>query len=228
MPLIEKELNVFEAYTRDVGRNIARIDYDTMDALHLNTGTTILIKSKKGKEAVGKALPLYPADESKKIIRIDGIMRKNLDVIVKEPVIIKNSAFYIPYFGNRITFVVEDTKPDGAVLVTPLTTKVIINAESVPKKLLEIQKKIIEKQNSLLDKLKGEVENSQNLSDILQVFNTIQSELTQYTYLYETIKLMYYDSNLKPPTSISKTLKEAISQWQKTNEEKKKGEKKNE
>jgi len=263
MPLLEKELNVFEAYTRDVGRNIARIDYDTMDALNLNTGTTILLKSKKDKIAVGKALPLYPADEGKKMIRIDGIMRKNLDVIVKESIIIqktetkhaeeitvrpleatppidenyiaeclegspviKHSAFYIPYFGSRITFVVEDTKPDGAVSVTPLTTKVIINAEPIPKKLLEIQKKIKDKQNSLLDKLKGEVENSQNLSDILQVFNTIQSELTQYTYLYETIKLMYYDSNLKPPTSINKTLKEAISQWQKANEEKKKEEKK--
>ncbi|HII36434.1 MAG TPA: hypothetical protein HA319_05335 [Nitrosopumilaceae archaeon] len=91
---------------------------------------------------------------------------------------------------------------------------------------MEIQKKIKDKQNSLLDKLKGEVENSQNLSDILQVFNTIQSELTQYTYLYETIKLMYYDSNLKPPTSISKTLKDAIAHWQKANEEKKKEEKK--
>jgi len=263
MPLLEKELNVFEAYTRDVGRNIARIDYDTMDALNLNTGTTILLKSKKDKIAVGKALPLYPADEGKKMIRIDGIMRKNLDVIVKESIIIqktetkhaeqitvrpleatppidenyiaeclegspviKHSAFYIPYFGSRITFVVEDTKPEGAVSVTPLTTKVIINAEPMPKKLLEIQKKIKDKQNSLLDNLKGEVENSQNLSDILLAFNKIQSELTQYTYLYETIKLMYYDSNLKPPTSINKTLKEAISQWQKANEEKKKEEKK--
>ena len=263
MSLPVKQLNVFEAYTRDVGRNIARIDYDTMDALNLNTGATILLKSKKGKIAVGKALPLYPADESKKMIRIDGIMRKNLDVIVKESIeiqktetkhaeeitvrpleatppidenyiaeclegspVIKHSAFYIPYFGSRITFVVEDTKPEGAVSVTPLTTKVIINAEPMPKKLLEIQKKIKDKQNSLLDNLKGEVENSQNLSDILLAFNKIQSELTQYTYLYETIKLMYYDSNLKPPTSINKTLKEAISQWQKANEEKKKEEKK--
>jgi transitional endoplasmic reticulum ATPase len=40
-------LKVLEAYTRDVGRGLARIDYDTMDSLGASTGDAIEIKGKR-------------------------------------------------------------------------------------------------------------------------------------------------------------------------------------
>ena len=34
-------LKVLEAYTRDVGRGVARIDYDSMDTLNASTGDVL-------------------------------------------------------------------------------------------------------------------------------------------------------------------------------------------
>ena len=68
-------LKVLEAYTRDVGRGVARIDYDSMDTLNASTGDVIEIKGKR--RTVAKCLPLYPSDEGKGIIRIDGLGRNN-------------------------------------------------------------------------------------------------------------------------------------------------------
>jgi transitional endoplasmic reticulum ATPase len=70
------ELKVLEAYTRDVGRGIIRIDYDTMDKLNISTGDPIRVTA-KGKSTVSKALPLYPSDEGKEICRLDGCGRNN-------------------------------------------------------------------------------------------------------------------------------------------------------
>ena len=73
------QLKVLEAYTRDVARGVARIDYDSMDKLEIKTGDTIkLYNAKSNKFTVAKALPLYPSDEHKVMIRIDGLIRKNL------------------------------------------------------------------------------------------------------------------------------------------------------
>ena len=35
---LNSELKILEAYTRDVGRGIARIDYNSMDSLNASTG----------------------------------------------------------------------------------------------------------------------------------------------------------------------------------------------
>ena len=68
-------LKVLEAYTRDVGRGVARIDYDSMDSLSASTGDVIEIRGKR--RTVAKCLPLYPSDEGKGIIRVDGLVRNN-------------------------------------------------------------------------------------------------------------------------------------------------------
>jgi len=60
-------LKVLEAYTRDVGRGVARIDYESMDSLSASTGDVIEIKGGK-RRTVAKCLPLYPSDEGKGII----------------------------------------------------------------------------------------------------------------------------------------------------------------
>jgi transitional endoplasmic reticulum ATPase len=80
-------LKVLEAYTRDVGRGVARIDYDAMDALDVSTGDVIEIKGKR--RTVAKCLPLYPSDEGRGIVRIDGLIRNNAGVAIGDVVAVK-------------------------------------------------------------------------------------------------------------------------------------------
>ena len=80
-------LKVLEAYTRDVGRGVARIDYDAMDSLDASTGDVIELKGKR--RTVGKCLPLYPSDEGRGVIRIDGLTRNNSGVAIGDTVTIK-------------------------------------------------------------------------------------------------------------------------------------------
>ena len=77
-------LKVLEAYTRDVGRGTARIDYDTMKSLEAVTGDIIEIKGKR--RTVAKCLPLYPSDEGKGIMRVDGLMRNNAGIAIGDTV----------------------------------------------------------------------------------------------------------------------------------------------
>lgn len=71
------QLKITEAYTRDVSRGIARIDYDTMDDMNCGTGDVCLIEYGENSIPV-KILPLYPSDEDKGIIKVDGLIRQNL------------------------------------------------------------------------------------------------------------------------------------------------------
>ena len=83
----EKTLKVLEAYTRDVGRGVARIDYDAMDTLDASTGDIIEITGKR--KTVAKCLPLYPSDEGRNVIRVDGLVRNNAGVAISDPVSIR-------------------------------------------------------------------------------------------------------------------------------------------
>lgn len=80
-------LKVLEAYTRDVGRGVARLDYDSMDNIGASTGDVIEIKGKR--RTVAKCLPLYPSDEGKGIIRIDGLGRNNSGIAIGDTITVK-------------------------------------------------------------------------------------------------------------------------------------------
>src|SRR5437773_7550997 len=80
-------LKILEAYTRDVGRGVARIDYESMDSLSASTGDVIEIRGKR--RTVAKCLPLYPSDEGKGIIRVDGLVRNNAGIAIGDTVIVK-------------------------------------------------------------------------------------------------------------------------------------------
>lgn len=86
-PTTTISLKVLESYTRDVGRGIARIDYDTMESLSAKTGDIIEIKGKR--RTVAKILPLYPSDEQKGIIRIDGLVRNNASIAIGDSVAVR-------------------------------------------------------------------------------------------------------------------------------------------
>src|ERR1051325_567096 len=80
-------LKVLEAYTRDVSRGVARIDYDSMDSLSASTGDVIEIRGKR--RTVAKCLPLYPSDEGKGIIRVDRLVRNNAGVAIGDTVVVR-------------------------------------------------------------------------------------------------------------------------------------------
>src|SRR2546428_12694421 len=58
-----------------------------MDALDASTGDVIEIKGKR--RTVAKGLPLYPSDEGRGIVRIDGLIRNNAGVAIGDVVVVK-------------------------------------------------------------------------------------------------------------------------------------------
>jgi len=82
-----RSLKVLEDYTRDVGKGIARIDYDSMDSLGASTGDIIEIKGKR--RTVAKCLPLDPSDAGKGIVRIDRLIRHNAKIRIGQYVLVK-------------------------------------------------------------------------------------------------------------------------------------------
>jgi len=81
------DLKVFDAYDRDVGWSSARIDYDSMNSLNVSTGDMIEIKGKQ--KTVARCLPLYPTDERKHMVRINGLIRNNAGTEIDSIVTIK-------------------------------------------------------------------------------------------------------------------------------------------
>ncbi|AGK61426.1 AAA family ATPase, CDC48 subfamily [Archaeoglobus sulfaticallidus PM70-1] len=80
-------LRVGEAYYRDVGRGIARIDPEVMDRYDIQSGDVIEIIGKNSVPAI--VWPGYPEDKGKGIIRIDGSLRNNAGVGIDDKVRIK-------------------------------------------------------------------------------------------------------------------------------------------
>ena len=80
-------LKILEAYTRDVGRGIGRIDYDTLKSLDASAGDIMEIAGGK-KRTLAKCLPLYPSDEGKGVVRVDGLIRSNAGVAIGDAVTI--------------------------------------------------------------------------------------------------------------------------------------------
>ncbi len=70
-----------------MGRGVARIDYDALSSLNASAGDIVQIDSGK-QRTVAKCLPLYPSDEGKGVIRIDGLGRSNSGVAIGDSVII--------------------------------------------------------------------------------------------------------------------------------------------
>src|SRR3989344_5161518 len=85
----EIKLKVVEALQDDVYKGVARIDPNLMKMLGLNRGDLISIKG--GRETVAIVDRAYPADVGEKIIRIDGLIRKNSKTGVGEQVIVKKA-----------------------------------------------------------------------------------------------------------------------------------------
>jgi transitional endoplasmic reticulum ATPase len=80
-------LRIQKAKKRDIGRNIIRIDPETMERLSIQTGDVIALKGKK--ESAGIAWPSYPQDNGLGIVRIDSRLRKNTNTSIDDTVEIR-------------------------------------------------------------------------------------------------------------------------------------------
>jgi AAA family ATPase, CDC48 subfamily len=87
--MIERELEVSEAYSNDSGRGIARFDPDVLDELCLIPGDVVKIIGKR--ETVAKVWRLAGQDWNKGIIRMDGYLRKNAGVGIGDKVIVRKA-----------------------------------------------------------------------------------------------------------------------------------------
>lgn len=80
----EITLRVAEAYHRDAGRGIARIDMAVMEKLGLVSGDIIEIEGKS--KAIAIVWPGYSDDRNKGIIRVDGSIRSNANIGIDDKV----------------------------------------------------------------------------------------------------------------------------------------------
>ncbi|OYT34867.1 AAA family ATPase [Archaeoglobales archaeon ex4484_92] len=112
-------LRVAEAYYRDVGRGIARVDPEVMIKLGLQSGDIIEIIGKSSVPAI--VWPGYPEDRGKGTIRIDGSLRSNAGVGIDDRVKIKR----------------VDAKPAERVVLAPTEPVRLMGGEAYLLRLLE-------------------------------------------------------------------------------------------
>jgi transitional endoplasmic reticulum ATPase len=115
----EATLRVAEAYYRDVGRGIARVDPEVMEELGLQSGDIIEIIGKDSVPAI--VWPGYPEDRGKGIIRIDGSLRNNAGVGIDDRVRIRK----------------VEAKPAEKIVIAPTEPVRFMGGEAYLLRLLE-------------------------------------------------------------------------------------------
>src|SRR5256712_12237397 len=87
MPEKTVTLRVTDALQRDVGRGIARVDPKVMEELALTSGDALQIVGTRKTSAL--AWPAHQQDYGKRIIRMDGYMRRDARVPIDDKVTIR-------------------------------------------------------------------------------------------------------------------------------------------
>ncbi|MCL4533853.1 MAG: CDC48 family AAA ATPase [Bacteroidetes bacterium] len=85
------QLRVTEALPKDVGRGIARLDPQDIEALEATTGDILEVVGKR--RAAVKAMPTYLAERGKGVVQIDGIIRENAQVGLDDRVQLRKAEY---------------------------------------------------------------------------------------------------------------------------------------
>lgn len=80
---------VSEAFSKDIGKSIVRIDREEISNLGISIGDVVEINGKS--IAVARVMPVYDEYKGKKLIQMDGVLRKNADVGMDESVTIQKA-----------------------------------------------------------------------------------------------------------------------------------------
>jgi len=108
----EIQLNVIESMQDDVYKGIARIDLNVMKELGINRGDMITIKGNR--ETVAIADRAYPSDVGEKIIRMDGMLRRNCRASI----------------GDIVKVSKADVKEAKKVIIAPAQKGILVQADS--------------------------------------------------------------------------------------------------
>src|SRR3989475_6927280 len=99
-----------------------------MDALDASTGDVIEIKGKR--RTVAKCLPLYPSDEGRGIVRIDGLIRNNAGVAIGDVVVVKKVK--APPAEKVVVAPLEAVRPiDGRYLADALESVPVTKGDNI-------------------------------------------------------------------------------------------------
>ena len=112
------ELKVAEAYSRDIGRGIARVDPEAAAKLGLRSGDILEIRGSKRTYAI--YWPAYPEDKGKGIIRLDAQTRSNAGVGIDDRVSVRR----------------VEAKPAKRIVLSPQEPLYLIGAEQYVHQLL--------------------------------------------------------------------------------------------
>jgi len=80
-------LVILEAYNRDVGTGVARVGSEVLKSIEASSND--LIELIGHRRTTAKLLQLYPHDEKKGIIRIDGLIRNNVGANIGDHIVIR-------------------------------------------------------------------------------------------------------------------------------------------
>jgi transitional endoplasmic reticulum ATPase len=83
-------LRVAEALSKDVGRNLARLDPDDLKALGISVGDAVEVRGKRA--TVCRAMPAHKDQRGRGAVQIDGITRQNAGVGLDEKIEIRAAA----------------------------------------------------------------------------------------------------------------------------------------
>src|SRR5919197_1466833 len=102
-----------------------------MDSLSASTGDVIEIRGKR--RTVAKCLPLYPSDEGKGIIRVDGLVRNNAGVAIGDTVVVRKikEMIELPLRHPEIFEKLGIEAPKGVLLYGPPGTGKTLLAKAV-------------------------------------------------------------------------------------------------
>lgn len=120
-------LRVAEAYPKDVGRAIARMDPRDMEQIGVKAGDIVQLAGKRATAA--KVMPTFAEDRGTSTLQIDGIVRENARLGLGDPVQISRAAFeeaatvtLSPLAGSGTSLSSRDSKWLANVLeAVPLT-----------------------------------------------------------------------------------------------------------
>ena len=102
-------LRIQKAKKRDIGKNIIRIDPQTMEKLEIQTGDVIAVKGKT--ESAGIAWPSYPQDNGLGLVRFDSRLRKNTGVAIDDNIEVRK----------------VDAKPAQNIVLAPASVNIRTN-----------------------------------------------------------------------------------------------------
>ncbi|RME54568.1 AAA family ATPase [Candidatus Woesearchaeota archaeon] len=126
----EVKLRVVEALQEEAYKGIVKIDSETMHAIDVRPGDVVEIEG--GRKTVGIVDRAYPSDVGQKVIRVDGLVRRNAKTAIGENVIVRKA---VVKEAKEVTIAPAQEgviiKADGAIFKRGLLGRAVMKGDVV-------------------------------------------------------------------------------------------------